>query len=219
MKETELTALWKAYDQKLEEHLQVNRQHAADITRLKVQSALSSMKPSKIFTLFIGLIWVSLGSTVVFNLAVYAPDKVSIFFLLSAGFQLILTAIALVVYLYQLILIRQVDISEPVLAVQERLARLRSSTLQVTRILFLQLPAWTTFFWSESMFEHNHTSLLILPVAITLIFTAATPWLFFNIKYENRDKWWFRFIFSGKEWDPILQAMEMLEQLKGYQKT
>jgi len=41
-------------------------------------------------------------------------------------------------------------------------------------------------------------------------------WLFFNIKYENRNKKWFQLIFSGKEWTPLMKSMELLEQVEEY---
>ncbi len=60
--------------------------------------------------------------------------------------QVLLTAIALVLYIYQLVLMQQVDISQPVVETKHHLARLKFSTLWIARILFLQLPVWTTFY-------------------------------------------------------------------------
>jgi hypothetical protein len=51
----------------------------------------------------------------------------------------------------------------------------------------------------------------------TLLFAYSAIWLFINIKYENRNKKWFQWIFRGKEWQPILQAMEWLNQIDNYQ--
>ncbi len=44
----------------------------------------------------------------------------------------------------------------------------------------------------------------------------AAVWLFLNIKYDNRDKKWFRWLFKGKEWDPIIKAMELISQIEEY---
>lgn len=65
----------------------------------------------------------------------------------NKGFnQVLLTAIALVLYIYQLVLMQQIDISQPVVETKHHLARLKFSTLWIARILFLQLPVWTTFY-------------------------------------------------------------------------
>ncbi len=216
MEDIEIIHLWRAYDKKLNDSLLLNRKNAEDITKMKIQSALTSMKPLKIFTLSVGLLWVGFGGVIVINLFVFAFSTVSKFFLFSAAIQLLLTAIAIAIYLYQFAVIHQVDINAPILKTQEHLARLKTSTLWVARILFLQLPLWTTFYLSENTFKTGHPVFYIVQVAITLTFTYAAFWLFFNIKYENRAKKWFRLIFDGKEWNPVMQSMELLNRIDAY---
>jgi hypothetical protein len=216
MEDKDIIGLWKSYDKKLEENLLLNRQQAEDMTKLKVKSFLASMKPVKWFTILVGMVWVGLGSFLVGNLFMYAFDEVSRFFLFSAAIQLLLTFAAIVIYLYQLALIRGVAIHESVLDAQGKLASLRSSTMWVARILFLQLPLWTTFYWSHAMWEQATVWMYVIHGLITGSFLFAALWLFFNIRYENRDKRWFRLIFSGKEWDPVLRAMELLKQVEAY---
>ena len=212
MEDIEIINLWKSYDKKLNENLLLNRKNAEDITHMKVQSFLASMKPLKIFAIVVGIIWVGFVDVLIINLFRIATPL----FLISAGIQSLLTTLAIGVYLYQLILIYQVDISEPILATQDRLARLKSSTLWVTRILFLQLPLWTTFYWTKGMLENGNMALYVLQIAVTLSFTFLAVWLFRNIRYENRNKKWFRLIFSGKEWDPVIKSMELLSQIDEY---
>lgn len=212
MEDTEIINLWKSYNKKLDESLQFNMKNAEDIIKLKVKSFLASMKPVKIFTIITGILWVAFVDVLIVGSFSFASP----FFLVSAAIQVLLTKLAIGIYIYQLVLIHQVDISQPVLATQEKLARLKSSTLWVTRLLFLQFPVWTTFFLNKGMFENGNYVLYAIPVIITLIFTWMAIWLFNNIKYANRDKKWFRLIFRGKEWDPLMKAMELLNQVDGY---
>jgi len=212
MKELEMIEIWKSYDKKLEENLILNRKNTEDITRIKVQSFISSMKPIKIFTIVIGLLWVVFVDTLIINLFSVASP----FFLISAGIQVLLTKLAIGIYLYQMILIQQVDISAPIVSTQEKIARLKSSTIWVTRLLFLQLPVWTTYYWNESMLENGNIWLYALQIIITASFTYLAIWLFFNIRYENKDKKWFRLIFNGREWNPVITSMELLNQIREY---
>lgn len=212
MEDIEIIKLWKSYDQRLQESLVLNRQHTEEITRLKAQSFLSSMRPIKVFTVLAGILWVALVDMVLVN----NFRTLSSFFLVSMGIQVLLTKLAIGIYLYQLILLHQTDVSEPILATQERIARLQSSTIWVTRLLFLQLPVWTTFFLTWNTLVYAPIGLLILQVAITALFTWAAIWLFINIRYENRHKRWFRLLFRGREWDPMLKAMEVLGQISEY---
>jgi len=212
MEDLEILNLWKSYDKKLEENLLFNRKNAEDITKLKVKSFLSSMKPVKIIIVLLSLIWVGFVDILMINIF----DVASPFLLVSAAIHVLLTKLAIGIYIYQLILIYQVDINEPILATQEKLVRLRSSTLWISRLLFLQLPVWTTFWWNEVMFQHWNVYQWFISGSVTLAFAFAAIWLFFNISYENRDKKWFRLLFTGIEWNPLVKSMELLSQINEF---
>jgi hypothetical protein len=216
MNEMEYKNLWQKTNEKLEESFVINRNNTDDITRMKVYNFLSSMKPVKIFTLWVGILWVGLGASLLSQIYLNAFSEMNKYFLFSASIQIGITAIALLIYLYQLITISKVDISDPVLKTQEKLASLKLSTLWVTRILFLQLPVWTTFWWNETMFKDWNLFQWAVAGIVTLSFTYFAIWLFFNIKYENRNKKWFKLIFKGKEWTPLMNSIELIEQINNY---
>jgi hypothetical protein len=174
------------------------------------------MKPIKIFTVLVGILWVGIGVIALGGIYVHAFSEANKFFLFSASIQVGLTAIALFVYLYQLITIYQVDITEPIIRTQKNLVSLKISTLWVTRILLLQLPVWTTFWWNETMLTDWGILQWVVTLFFTISFTLIAIWLFFNIKYENKDKKWFQFIFNGKEWKPLMKAMKLSEQIEKY---
>lgn len=216
MNETEFKNLWQKTNEKLEESFVINRNNSEDITRMKVYTLLSSMKPIKIFTLLIGILWVGIGVSFLSQMYLNAFSETNKCFLFSASIQVGLTAVALLIYLYQLITISEVDISDPVLKTQEKLTSLKLSTLWVARILVLQLPVWTTFWWNETMFKDWNLFQWAVTGIVTLSFTYFAIWLFFNIKYENRNKRWFKLIFKGKEWTPLMNSIELMEQINNY---
>ncbi len=216
MNELELKKLWQTTNNKLEESIVINKKNTDDITQVKVHSIIGAMKPIKIFTLLVGILWVGIGGIALSSIYLNSFPGANKFFLFSASIQVSLTAIALYVYLYQLITIYQIDITDPILSTQEKLLNLKMSTLWVTRILILQLPVWTTFWWNETMLTDWGILQWIMTLFFTISFTAITVWLFFNIKYENRNKKWFQLIFRGKEWTPLMESMELLEQVKEY---
>jgi len=216
MDELELKKLWHSANEKSEKSPAFNGINSDEITQNKVYHFISSMKPIKLFTLLTGIIWVGSGTIILSHIYLYSFSEMNKFFLFSASVQVGLTAIALFIYLYQLITIYQVDITDPILKTQKELANLKASTLWVTRILCLQLPVWTTFWWNEVMFREWNVFQWLITGSITLAFVFAAIWLFFNIRFENRDKKWFKIIFIGKEWTPLIKAMELLEQLEEY---
>ncbi len=216
MNEIDLKLLWQSASVSLETNIAITKKNTEDITKMKAQSFLSSMKPIKIFTLVAGILWVVPLCFILTNLFLFAYDKISLFFLYSAAIQALLTIITIAIYVYQLDLINRIDFSEPIIALQEKLSKLKLSTLRVTRLLFLQLPVWTTFYLSDSIFKIGNLLLLIVQGFITLSFAFVAIWLFINIKYENRNKRWFKWIFGGKEWQPILNSIELLDQISEY---
>ncbi|MBK9491187.1 MAG: hypothetical protein IPO07_22165 [Haliscomenobacter sp.] len=212
MDDKELKALWQTQALKLEKNILLTRKYAEEISKMKVQSALASMKSPKIFTIIVGILWVGFVDFLIIG----AWQSGSAFFLVSATIQVVLSKLALGIYLYQLVLISQINLGTPVLEAQEKIASLKASTLWVARLLFLQLPIWTTFYLNAQMLKQPLS--LFINLLITALFTWAALWLFFNIKYENRDKKWFRMIFEGKEWTPMLQSMEFLDEIRYFQK-
>jgi glucan phosphoethanolaminetransferase (alkaline phosphatase superfamily) len=210
MENTELINLWKTYDKKLEENIIVNQKNVEEITKLKVNSLLTSMKPTKLFAIVFGILWVLLLDSLVFTIYPFA----SIYFLVSALIHIVLSKLAIGIYIYHLILLDKADISKTVIETQENLAKLKSSTLLITRLLFLQLPVWTTFYWNKTMLENGNILAWSVQLLVTIAFTIIALWLFFNIKDENKDKKWFKLIFSGKEWVPMFKSMELLNDIK-----
>lgn len=218
MNENELKSLWQDANQKLVNSLSINKKNTEEITKLKVGNLISSMKPTKIVLLFLGLIWVLGVGGFVGHQFITAYYYSSPFFLYSLLVQVLLTAIATGVYISQLNLIWKVDFSESVFTIQEKLSNLKVSTLNAARILFLQLPLWSIFYLNKKMFVVENWLWWLLQGLITLCLASLAVWLFYNIKFENRNKKWFRWIFRRKEWQPIIRSMDLLKQIEDYKK-
>ena len=212
MEDIEIINLWKSYDRKLNENLLLNRKNADEISKIKAQSLLSSMKPMKIFTIVVGIIWVVFIDVIIIRSFYIASS----FFLVSAAILSLLNKLAIGIYLYQLILIHRIELDGAIMATQRRLASLKSTTLWIPRILFLQLPLWTTFYWTKTIFENGSIFLILTQAIVTLLFTLAAVWLFRNINYENRDKRWFRIIFNRKEWYPVIKSIELYKEIQEF---
>lgn len=206
---TELTELWQNQQVHLQQSMEMNKVLAKEVQTLKLQQLFSSMRPIKIFTLVVGLLWVVfVDSILVATYGIASP-----YFFWSALLQSAITKVAIGVYLYQLILLYQTDVSHAVSAVQQRIAHLTLSTFWVSRILFLQLPLWTTFWWTESFINEISPLAKSLLFSTVILFAAVALGLFINIRIKNREKPWFRWIFRGREWDPLVKAQEVLEEL------
>ena len=214
MNDTDLKYLWQAGNEQIALSQKSDKANLDKLTKRNVSHFLSSMKPIKIFTLLAGLLWVLGMGYVLIKLTINAYDQVSPYFLYSAFFQVMLTAMAVILYIIQLSTLYCIDFNKPVAILQKTLINLKASTLNVTKILILQLPFWTTFYWNESMFNNGTLPLFILQGAVTISFTYLAIWLFFNLKYENADKWWFKLLLQGKEWEPLITSINILNEIE-----
>ncbi len=214
MNDTDLKYLWQTGNNQIAINQKADKSSLDKLTKRNVSHFLSSMKPIKIFTLLAGLLWVLGIGYVLIKLTIIAYDQVSPYFLYSAFFQVMLTAMAVILYIIQLSTLYSIDFNKPVVILQKTLINLKASTLNVTKILILQLPFWTTFYWNESMFKNGTLPLFILQGAVTISFTCLAIWLFFNLKYENADKWWFKLLLQGKEWEPLITSIGILNDME-----
>ena len=214
MNDTDLKYLWQAGYEQIAINQKSDKTSLDNLTKRNVSHFLSSMKPIKIFTLLVGLLWVFSIGYVLIKLTINAYDQVSLYFLYSAYFQVMLTAMAVILYIIQLSTLYSIDFNKPVVILQKTLINLKASTLNVIKILILQLPFWTTFYWNESMFKNGTLPLFILQGAITISFTCLAIWLFFNLKFENADKWWFKLLLQGKEWEPLITSIGILNDME-----
>ena len=214
MNDTDLKYLWQAGNNQIAISQKSDKTSLDNLTKRNVSHFLSSMKPIKIFTLLVGLLWVFSIGYVLIKLTINAYDQVSLYFLYSAYFQVMLTAVAVILYIIQLSTLYSIDFNKPVVILQKTLINLKASTLNVTKILILQLPFWTTFYWNESMFKNGTLPLFILQGVVTISFTCLAIWLFFNLKYENADKWWFKLLLQGKEWEPLITSIGILNDME-----
>jgi hypothetical protein len=212
MENQELKQLWLSYHEKMDTNLKMTQIVVENTTDLRIKRLLGSMKPLKIVAVMLGILWVIFLDIIL----IATFGEASPFFIISVVVQVVLTKLAIRKYIAQLILIQQIDTSAPVLITQQKLAQLQSSTLWVARLLFLQLPVWSTFYLRQGMFKAENAALLVVQAVVTLALTYAAVWLFKNITPQNKDKKWFKLIFDGQEWQPVVKAMHLLDQIKQY---
>ncbi|MGN6531286.1 MAG: hypothetical protein ACTHK0_06005, partial [Ginsengibacter sp.] len=112
------------------------------------------MSNFKIVAVILGIVWILFLGYLVYD----SMQMTKIFFVISAAAILIFTLVAIGVYLHHIYLISKINNSENVLKTQETISRLQLSTLQITRILFLQAPFYCTFWWNMEMIKGSPLS-------------------------------------------------------------
>lgn len=219
MDDRELQNIWKAYDRKLEEAKLLNLQSWAlniksfeILQTQKAKSKLNSLARFKTWAIFAGILWIAILVFLIYHSLSFQK----IFFVVSTSFIALFTLIAVIVYIQHVVWIRQIDNSETVIDVQEKIAKLQASTLNIVRILFLQMPFYTTWWFTPQMILGGDSKFWVITFPITLLFVFFSIWLYRNINYKNADKKWFRVLFNSPEWTSVTKAIDFIKEIEEY---
>ena len=215
MENIEIINLWKQYDEKLEKSLSLNQKIIAELQQQKAKSALRPARNYKYVAVFVGMIYSALIAYFWYHLYPIA----TIFMNISIGIHLIITIIATLMYARQLVLINQIDCSENIIQMQQKMASLQNSTLRVIGICFLQLPVFATWNINFELIYERPWAFWLIQMPIVAIFTYYGIWFYKNINIENCNKRWFRVMFWGSEWKSILKSGQFLKEIETFEKV
>ena len=215
MENIDILNLWKQYDEKLEKSLSLNQKIIAELQQQKAKSALRPARNYKYVAVLVGITYSAFIAYFWYQLYPIA----TIFLNVSIGIHLIITIIATLMYAKQLVLINQIDCSENIVQMQQKMASLQNSTLRVIAICFLQLPVFATWNINFDLIYNRPWAFWLIQVPIVVIFTYYGIWFYKNIKIENINKRWFRMMFWGSEWKSILKSGQFLKEIETFEKA
>lgn len=213
MDNLEIINLWKQYDEKLEKTLSLNHKLIAELQQQKAKNALKPARNYKLFTIVSGMAYAALIAYFWYHLNAIA----SIFINVSIGIHLIVTVIAIAMYIRQLALIGEIDRSENIIQMQQKMANLQSSTIRVIGICFLQFPVFATWNINLELINERPLAFWFIQVPVVLLFTYIGIWFFRNLNVKNIDKRWFRMMFWGAEWSSILKSGKFLREIEDFE--
>jgi hypothetical protein len=215
MEELDIINLWKAQNVKLEQSLAINRKVLTELQSYKAESAMRSFKAFKAWGIVAAVIYlVLLGSILFFAIAHYS--SAANYFTVSMGAIFIINVKALADYIRHLVLANNIDFEGSIIDIQQKLNNLQLSIIQHTRIMYLQLPFWTTFCLSNKWFPQIGWEYIVFQVILTGSFTYLAYWLYKNQTIENADKKWFRRFISGSGGEQIRKALAFYQEMEEF---
>jgi hypothetical protein len=192
--------------------MQLNMDCIITVQTQKAKSKLTSVAIIKVLGILLGLLWVWLLGSLGF--AAYIVGN--IFFAVSAGIVMLISIIAIIVYIKHLVLIAQIKESDTITYTQRKLAELQTSTLKITRILFLQMPFYSTWFITPTLLANAGTGWLTVQIVCTTALTFLSIWLYRNISFKNANKKWFRILFGNSEWTGVTKAIAFMKEIDDF---
>jgi hypothetical protein len=221
MEDAELKNIWREYDRRIEEARLLNLQSWAlnlrwfqDMQTRKARSKLGSLARFKLVAVILGIVWI-----LFLGVLVYGNRLRNLYFTFSIGMIILFSLLAVVVYIKHIILIRRIDYSESITDTQERLAVLQLSTFWSVRVLWLQMPFYTTWFWHSSWIDYSSLRFWLIIFPITLFFIWLSVFLYRNISIKNMEKGWVRkFMMVGPEYKSLIQVKKFVAEIEEFKK-
>ncbi|WP_340201728.1 hypothetical protein [Ascidiimonas sp. W6] len=210
MKDLELINLWKAYDEKLDKVLSINKEIVFNLTKEKVSSTLGKMRIPKTIMLLLGIPYTLL----LYAVTIIGYHAGGVFVTLGFGCISLIMTLTIIGYFYHLYLINSVNRFLDIIEVQKKIAKLKISSFNMVRLAIIQIPFWSICWVSldalkESPFIYGGVHLIVL-----LGFIYLSYWLYKSLHSQKPHSKVRQFFLSGVEWEPITKASEILAQLK-----
>jgi hypothetical protein len=214
MKDIEIENIWKSNDQKLDEILSLNKEIVYDLTKEKARKTIGTMRKPKRAMLIIGIPY-----TIFLYLITFIGFKAgAIFVTLGFGLiSLIMTAIS-IGYFYHLHLINSISRLQEIVDVQKKIAELKISSFNIARLALVQIPFWSICWLSLDTLKKSPMLYGGVNLIVFLALAYFSYWLYKGLDLKNSNSKIGRLFLSGAEWEPIIKASEILDQLKDYKK-
>ncbi len=215
MEDIELKNMWDASNQQLEQARVLNLQSWVLSTKTfeylqkhKAQSKLDGLSTFKKWMIALGILW-----SLFLVLLVTGDHFRHIYFSASVAILAAFNIYAVYAYINQVILIKQINYESSIIDTQKKLTELQVSTISIVRILFLQAPFYTTFYWNTQWMQTD-SKFWLISFPISILISLASLWLYRNISFKNAGKKWFRNLMGTREWTSIIDAKQYLEEIE-----
>jgi len=162
MKDNELLEIWKSNDQKLDQLLSLNQEFIHRMTKDRLKNTIERMHKPKRLALLVGLPYTLL----LYAITLIAFKADGLFVVIGFGSISLIMTIIIIAYFYHIYLINQISNTQEIITAQRKLAKLKLSSFNITRLAIIQLPFWSICWMSldalkNSPFLYGGVNLLI----------------------------------------------------------
>lgn len=213
----ELKQTWSEHARKLDRLLSLNVGSFKTAHLDKTRSVLGSFRLYVVFEMLVGLVLL-LGSEA------YIADRCSVPTLAIPAFIFALFVLAAVIGdIRELVLLAQINYSEPVTAIQRKLGDIELHFLRTIRLMVLMLPLYMVYvvlglnlLFGWNILAQGDRAFLWTNLIVSLAFVGPAFWLFRNLRFENIGNPVIRLLLHGGGGKQIIAAMESLKALEEF---
>ena len=216
MEETNFVLLWKEQYEKIDQALLINKRLLEESIRQKAASQLKSLLFGKAAGIVIAVCYLILLGTALYYAASNYTAAAN-YFIVSTGAIFLINLKALYDYIKHLVWINNIDYNGGITSIQQTLNRLQLSIVNHVRVMFLQLPFWTTFYLSSQWFPSAMSwGCIAFQALLTGSFAYAAWFLYTNLRISNLDKKWVTVLLSGTGGKKLARALAFYREIEAF---
>jgi hypothetical protein len=217
MEDEYLKNIWNSTDNKIDDFINTDTKSFEFKENKKIKSTLKTLLIPKLIGIVLGLAWASfMFMLIYFSVLSSAMSLGKFFFIGSVGMILLITAIGVFLYVKDIFIIRQIDLSESITFTQRKLAEIQLSIMNSVRVLWLQLPFYTTWYLNSDLIIHGSLIFYISQILLTGSTVWLVVWLFKNINNKNLNKKWVHHFMRGYGFYRARQAIDFIREIDNF---
>ncbi|MGB0807154.1 MAG: hypothetical protein ACPGRC_10705, partial [Salibacteraceae bacterium] len=218
MEAQELNKIMAAYDDKLDQTLQLNLSSINELPLQKPESTTNKVLKYRVFEVVIfSLLAILLGGYIASNL-----DQTH---LVVSGIILhVFTLIAIVGSIGQVVLLQQINYSKPIVEIRKKIELVNSHNLLFVKILLLSAPVWWSYaivgldvFLGYDIYVYLDSDFVVRYLVINFLLIIPLIWFLNKLSYKNLHIKWVRKTIVLITGSKTRKAMEFLEDIKEFE--
>ena len=218
MEAVELNKIMEAYERKLDKALQFNSDSLSELQLVKPQNSTNKFLKYRIFEVVVfGFLALFLGW--------YIANNFDQTHLVISGIILhVFTLIALVGSIGQVVLLKQIDFSKPIVEIRKKLESVNSHGLLFVKLIFLSAPVWWSYaivgldlFLDFDIYIHLEQDFVRRYLVINFLLIIPLLWVFSKLTYKNIQIKWVRKTIGFITGTKTLEAMESLNEIDEFE--
>ena len=219
MEANELKELMVSYDAKLDRILTLNE---SSLKKLKLDK---TRKQTRYIATLRSIEVVSFGILAII-LGGYVVDKWSNTPLAVSGIIFhIVTLIALIGSIAQLVLLQQIDYAKPIVEIRKKIELVNSHSLLFLKLVFLSAPVWWAYplvaldyFFDIDLFIHLDSDFVLRYVIINALLLFPLIWFLKKLTYKNMHIKWVRKTIGFFTGTKTKKALDFLNEIEEFEK-
>ncbi|HMQ69354.1 MAG TPA: hypothetical protein PKA90_10340, partial [Ignavibacteria bacterium] len=217
METTDIKNIWKSHDNLLERSMRLN---ILCIETIQSQKSKSELKP----LLFLRIFEAAVHIVIALFLGSFLKDVFSnINIAILLGAVLLFVIYSLILCIRQIAIIIQINYSESVTDIQQKLSVLQTHVLDYFKLVFLVIPFWFVYpilglylFASTDIMSALPSAWWTGNIIVSIIFIFFSIYAYTQISYKNINKRWVRFFIKNAGGKSVEKAMEFLNVIEEF---